>query len=98
MIRYFFTSNILEPRGETHYGVYSGDNLFDLGYAFQSGSLNIQGYLSCEMLRRGDFNLFPADVRTTCSQKPVKKTGKEKRQERRWKCQTVNFAGNKMFI
>jgi len=59
-----FTFNAQGLKGETYYGLYSGDNFLGLGYAVQSGTLNIQGYRPCEMFECGDFKLFSIDVGT----------------------------------
>lgn len=60
----FFTLNGQGLEGQTYYGLYSGDNFLGLGYALQSGSLNIQGYRPSEMFKGGDFKLFSMDVGT----------------------------------
>lgn len=60
----FFTFNAQGLKGQTYYGLYSRDDLFGMGYALESGSLNIQGYRPSEMLKRGDFKLFSIDVGT----------------------------------
>ena len=60
----FFTFNGQGLKGQTYYGLYSGNALLGLGYALQSGNLNIQGYRPSEMLKGGDFKLFSIDVGT----------------------------------
>lgn len=60
----FFTFNCQGLTGRAYYGLYSGTDLFGLGYAVQSGSLNIQGYRPNEIMEGDDFKLFSMDMET----------------------------------
>ena len=60
----FFTFNGQGLKGQCYYGLYCADNLLGMGYALQSGSLNIQGYRPSEMFNGADFKLYVIDVGT----------------------------------
>ena len=60
----FFTFNAQGLIGGAYYGLYSGIDLLGLGYAVQSGTLNIQGYRPNEIMEGDDFKLFSMDMGT----------------------------------
>lgn len=60
----FFTFNAQGLTGGAYYGLYSGIDFLGLGYAVQSGTLNIQGYRPNEIMEGDDFKLFSMNMGT----------------------------------